>query len=450
MRLHRETSASEAIISAKEALSVAAGWVDELWAQFDSVDWHYLISNRYSEIYADIAWCQATLNDSLRDLLSTLARSKGREFMAHAQELQLGSQSGETLREYADQLRVNSRLAERKRWQAAREAKPDTPLDEVMKTSREAMRNVELARRVIFPRPNAESEVPVLDTVSAFLETHSKTIILDITLSRWGTVGVLFGGKDTAWATSPQIVTLPLTTTKILQPVRNWLSSYFSYLKAPAHARATPRKEWAATADRLLDLLGPALMQPCLDKLADDATEFTLLIAGGSLAGLPLHATRLKNGRYVVETLATVEYLPNISVLSPKAEEPAATTSALCVVSDPFGDLPSTIAECKDVAGFLRQLGAKVSILARSGKELGTAAFAQRGVVVISDAELLNTNPTPARVADLLADKDHFFYSGHGTRSRGRSALVLVGDDGTEALLSEDESCPCQLCELNL
>jgi CHAT domain-containing protein len=439
MRLHRETSSPEAIMSAKEALSVAAGWVDELWAQFDSVDWHYLISDRYSEIYADIAWCQATLHEPLRDLLSTLARSKGREFVAHAQELQLGSQSGETLREYADQLRVDSRLAERKRWQAAREAKPDVPLDEVMRTSREAMRNIELARRVIFPRPSAENEAPVLDTVSAFLETHSKTIILDITLSRWGTVAVLFGGKDTAWAASPQVLTLPLTTSKMLQPVRDWLSSYFSYLKASAHDRATPRKDWAATADRLLDLLGPALMQPCLDKLADDATEFTLLIAGGRLAGLPLHATRLKNGRYVIETLATVEYLPNISVLSPKAEQPVATTSALCVVSDPFGDLPSTIAECKDVADFLMQLGAKVSILARSGKELGTAAFAQRGVAVISGAEVLDTNPTPTRVAELLADKDHFFYSGHGTRSRGQSGLVLVGDDGKEVLLSEDE-----------
>lgn len=426
-------------MSAKEALSVAAGWVDELWAQFDSVDWHYLISDRYSEIYADIAWCQATLHKPLRDLLSTLARSKGREFVAHAQELQLGSQSGETLREYADQLRVDSRLAERRQWQAAREAKPDVPLDEVMRTSREEMRNIELARRVIFARPRVENEASVFDIVSAFLDTHPKTIVLDITLSRWGTVAVLFGGKDTAWGASPQVLTLPLKTSKMLQPIRDWLSSYFSYLKASAHDRATQRKDWAEAADRLLDLLGPALMQPCLDKLADDATEFTLLIAGGRLAGLPLHAARLKNGPYVVETLASVEYLPNVSVLSPKPEQPVVTTSALCVVSDPFEDLPSTTAECKDVADFLMQLGAKVSILARSGKELGTAAFAQRGMAVSSGAEVLDANPTPARVAELLADKDHFFYSGHGTRSRGQSGLVLVGDDGKEVLLSEDE-----------
>lgn len=439
MRLYRETSALDAIISAKEALSMAAGWVDELWTQFDSVDWHYLISERYSEIYADIAWCQATLGDPIRDLLSTVARSKGREFVAHAHELQLGSQSGETLREYADQLRVNSRLAERRRWQASREAKPDVPLDEVMRTSREEMRSIELARRVIFPRPRVENEASVLDTVIAFTDTHPKTIVLDLTLSRWGTVALLFGGKDTAWAESPQVLTLPLSISTMLEPVRGWLSSYFSYLKAPARDRTAPRKEWAEAADRLLALIGPALMRPCLDRLTDDATELTLLIAAGRLAGLPLHAARLKSGRYLAETLAAVEYLPNVSVLSSMPEQPIVTESALCVVSDPFEDLPSTAKECNDVADSLLQIGAKVSILARSGKELGASAFFRRGVTINSEAHVLDTNPTPDRVSELLADKDHFFYSGHGTRSRGQSGLVLVSDEGKEVLLSEDE-----------
>ena len=71
----------------------------------------------------------------MRDLVSMVARSKGREFVAHAQELQLGTDSSEKLSEYADQLRVDSRLAERTRWQASRKAKPDVALDEVMRTS---------------------------------------------------------------------------------------------------------------------------------------------------------------------------------------------------------------------------------------------------------------------------------------------------------------------------
>ena len=234
----------------------AARWVDDLWTQIDSVDWHYLISDRYSEIYADIAWCQATLQEPLRDLVSMVARSKGREFVAHAQELQLGTDSSEKLSEYADQLRVDSRLAERKRWQASRKAKPDIALDEVMRTSTEEMRHVEFARRLLFPRPLVENDVDILDTVEDFLRTHPKTIILDITLSRWGTVAVVFGGRETPWAEGLKVVTLALKTSSIMRPVHEWLSSYFSYLGTSVQDREEPRKEWAAGTDRLLELLG--------------------------------------------------------------------------------------------------------------------------------------------------------------------------------------------------
>ena len=57
------------------------------------------------------------------------------------------------------------------------------------------MRHVELARRLLFPRPLVDTDVDILDIVEDFLQTHPKTIIFDITLSRWGTVAVLFGGK---------------------------------------------------------------------------------------------------------------------------------------------------------------------------------------------------------------------------------------------------------------
>lgn len=439
IRIFNETHALDAVRAAKDVLLTAAGWVDDLWAQIDSVDWHYLISDRYSEIYADIAWCQATLQEPLRDLVAMVARSKGREFVAHAQELQLGTDSSEKLSEYADHLRVNSRLAERKRWQASRKAKPDIALDEVMRTSREEMRHVELARRLLFPRPLVENDVDILDTVEDFLQMHPKTIILDITLSRWGTVGVLFGGKETPWAEGLKVVTLPLKTSSMMRPVHDWLSSYFSYLGTPVQDREEPRKEWAARTDRLLEILGPELMQPCMEHLGEHALEFVLVIAAGRLAGLPLHATRLKDGRFVAETLSAVEYIPNLSVLSPAKEEWNLPKAVLCVVSDPFEDLPSAATECKSVAESLAQDGAKVTVLARTGAASGATAFARRGVTVSSNVELLDASPTPSRVAELMAERDHLFYSGHGTRSGGQSGLVLVNDEGVETLLSEDE-----------
>jgi hypothetical protein len=108
-------------------------------------------------------------------------------------------------------------------------------------------------------------------------------------------------------------------------------------------------------------------------------------------------------------------------------------------MSDPFKDLPSTAMECKAVAESLADAGATVTVLARTGTVSGADAFKERGVPVRSDVEVLDIGPTPMRVAELLAGRDHFFYSGHGTRSGGQSGLVLVDDVGAEALLSEDE-----------
>ena len=180
-------------------------------------------------------------------------------------------------------------------------------------------------------------------------------------------------------------------------------------------------------------------MQPCMDDLRDHALEFVLVIAAGRLAGLPLHATRLKDGRFVAESLSAVEYIPNLSVLSSAQEEWDFPKTALCVVSDPFEDLPSTATECKSVAESLAQGGAEVTVLARTGSASGATAFARRGVTVSSNVEVLDASPTPRRVTELMAERDHFFYSGHGTRSGGQSGLVLVNVEGVETLLSEDE-----------
>ena len=132
MQVFHKANSLDGARAAKDVLLTAAKWVDELWEQIDSVDWHYLISDRYSDVYADIAWCQSVLGDPLEEMVFMAARAKGREFLAHSR-LQFGAKASEKLGEYADQLRVDSRLAERKRWQASRKAKPDIALDQVMR-----------------------------------------------------------------------------------------------------------------------------------------------------------------------------------------------------------------------------------------------------------------------------------------------------------------------------
>ena len=439
MQIFYKTTSLDAVRAAKDVLLTATKWVDKLWEQIDSVGWHYLISDRYSDVYADIAWCQSVLGDPLEEMVFMAARAKGREFLAHSRELQFGAEASEKLGEYADQLRVDSRLAESKRWQASRKAKPDIALDEVMRDSREEMRRAELRRRLLFPRPAEAESVSALAAVEAFLLTHPKSIILDITLSRWGTVALLFGGKDASGIEDHQVITLPLKVSDMMRPVWDWLSNYRKYLGSKGPDREDARAAWADATDRLLELVGPDVMQPCLASLSDSALDFSLIVAAGRLAGLPLHAARLADGRFVAESVGTVEYIPNLSVLSPKQEKWEHPKTALCVVSDPGADLASAAPECDAVAKTLMQSGTKVSVLAIVGRDSGGSAFKRRGVVVAPETEILGELPTPARVADLMSDKEHFFYSGHGTRAGGQSALVLVGEDGNEKLFSEDE-----------
>lgn len=113
--------------------------------------------------------------------------------------------------------------------------------------------------------------------------------------------------------------------------------------------------------------------------------------------------------------------------------------AGLCVVSDPSEDLPSTAAEGESVAASLVQGGADVTVMARRGTTIGAAAFVRRGVTVRSGIKVLDSNPTPERIAGLMPDKDHFFYSGYCTRVDGQSGLIVVNEEGTETLFSEDE-----------
>ena len=105
-------------------------------------------------------------------------------------------------------------------------------------------------------------------------------------------------------------------------------------------------------------------MQPCLTSLGDGTLDFSLIVAAGRLAGLPLHAARLADGRFVAECVGTVEYIPNLSVLSPKQEKWEHPKTALCVVSDPDADLTSAAPECDTILKILMQSGTKVSVLA--------------------------------------------------------------------------------------
>jgi hypothetical protein len=429
-KLHR-------VHDAKKSLSDATAWIEQIWSQVDSVDWRYAVSDRFSSVYADIAWCQAILKEPTIDVVFAVARAKGREFLAHSQELRHSAQVGEDLTDYVDQLRVESRVAERAQWRASREARPDLSVDVQMRETHQQLEAIDLRRRLLFPPPSSLNEEPPIEVVQAFLDIHPSVVIFDITVSRWGTVIFLAGGRGTAEFSGFKIDILPLKGNEVRRWARQWSSAYIDYHTAKGPEREDARVRWAEQTDALLGDLRVNLMEPCLNALHDSNLE--LIISAGRLAGLPLHAVPLAEGRCAMESVGSCTYVPNIAVLAPNESTPERPASALFVVSDVEADLAEAAKECEAAAQQLKQGGTEVTLLAQVGDKLGVEALNLRGINAAKGIKVLQDAPTPTCLSKLLPQTDHFFYSGHGVRGARQSGLVLVGDDGKSSLLSEDD-----------
>jgi tetratricopeptide (TPR) repeat protein len=422
---------------AEKTLQQAIGWIEIVWAQVDSVQWRFEVSDRFSNVYAEIAWCQATLGEAPEVIAFALARSKGREFMSHSAESRRSLQMEGGLGEFMDQLRVESREAERSRWEAAKRSRLDVDVNEAVQTSRQKLMDIELRRRLLFPPPSDESDQPPLGSVEAFLKIHPKSLILDFTVSRWGTVVLLAGGRETGPFAGYSIEALFVPSTAVSVWVDRWSSAYFEYLKAPELERDDARVRWAKQTEALLMELSQNLMQPCLRQELSPGME--LIIVAGRLAGLPFHAATLMDGRYAAEAFDSVTYCPNISVLSPDILSWQKPSSPMFVVSDREGDLISAARECQLAIETIGSKGAGVKIFAQVGPVVGRAAFSARGIKLAADIDVNESAPTPERLAEFLPGADHFFYSGHGARRADQSGLVVADNNGEPTMFSEND-----------
>lgn len=422
---------------AEQILQQAIGWIEIVWAQVDSVQWRFEVSDRFSNVYAEIAWCQATLGKAPEVIAFALARSKGREFMSHSAESRRSLQIEGGLGEFIDQLRVESREAERSRWEAAKKSRLDVDVNETVQASQQQLRDIELRRRLLFPPPSDESNQPPLSSVEAFLETHPKSLILDLTVSRWGTVILVAGGRETGPFAGYSIQVLPVPSTAVRIWVDQWSSAYFEYLQAPVLEKDEARAQWAKQTDDLLTELSQNLIQPCLPAEIVPGTE--LIVVAGRLAGLPLHATTLTDGRYAAEAFDSVTFCPNISVLSPDILSWQRPSSPMFVVSDREGDLISAARECYLAIEKIGSNGAGTKIFAQVGPSVGRAAFSARGITLAADVDVIESAPTPERLAEFIPGADHFFYSGHGVRRADESGLVVVDSNGEPTMFSEND-----------
>ena len=219
--------------------------------------------------------------------------------------------------------------------------------------------------------------------------------------------------------------------------VDQWSSAYFDYLQAPLLERDDARVRWARQTDDLLAELSRNLMHPCLPP--EIAPGIELIIVGGRFAGLPFHAATLADGRYAAEAFDSVTYCPNISVLSREILSWQKPSCPMFVVSDPARDLISAAKECQVVIEKIGSKSTGVTIFAQVGAITGRAAFSERGITLPADVDIVESAPTPERLAEFIPSADHFFYSGHGARRADQSGLVVVDDNGHPTMFSEND-----------
>jgi CHAT domain-containing protein len=109
------------------------------------------------------------------------------------------------------------------------------------------------------------------------------------------------------------------------------------------------------------------------------------------------------------------------------------------VLSDLEGDLRLAAKECQLAIEKIGSTGAAVKVFAQVGPAIGRAAFSDRGITLAADVDVVESAPTPERLAEFMPGADHFFYSGHGARRADQSGLVVVNTDGEPTMFSEND-----------
>ncbi len=104
-----------------------------------------------------------------------------------------------------------------------------------------------------------------------------------------------------------------------LQAHLGWLSSSAD-TKASAEASANARERWFSSIDRVLGVLGRELLTPVAGRLQELGAKRVVLIPGGVLGYLPLHAAPLADGSRFGDVFE-VYYSPSANLLKRSLEQ---------------------------------------------------------------------------------------------------------------------------------
>ncbi len=401
-QLRQYADAGDAAVLTRGAvvLEQAALVAERRWATRRPGEPQQELSAMLDGVYGDLAWFQARLGRPVEQLLRTVTRAKRYRSTPSLRTLRVRTERSSMLSPaYFDPF--------------ARRLPPTPPS--------------------ISSRANRGPSAAELRTqVEAFVAAEPEALVLDLTLTRWGTVVVA------ADATGLTYGTLSLTRDTVRRWVwgqtvaPGWWSCYLGYCRARERgdeATAAEReKAWRAAGTVLARELGRRLFEPLGTSIGRSLDGRLVIVAAGRLSGLPLAAAR------VGEQVVLAQRVKGLAQIASVADLPAGPLAvprpsrALCVLADPeASDGGDRVEELRDVVRLLASARADVEVLAQLGETKGEAVYRPTQAKTKERTTVGDETPAVEAVSRRVGAIDHLFYGGLG-HERG---LMLVSPSGS-------------------
>ena len=416
---------AEQLARCEQLLDEAQEHAEKLWRAQPTIEWR--LSQAYVTVVSgELAWVKSARGAPVEELIRVACLAKDREFLEHTKLL-----AAQTVVDAADEASTRARRLEMSRWQAQNDAAPTESVLQTHNEVRDAIAEARVTEALLVGRYDEVDGEAVRARIAGFFAVQPNAVVLDLTVSRWGTVVIALSAR------TQRVIRVPLTTVELdafLSQANGWATVYERWRDAGELEKPEAWRAWQAATHDLLAMLQRTLLQPVLDELGP-LGDCELVIVPGTLAGLPLHAVPIAGGGRLVDAAKSVAYAVSAARLPTEAPVWHSPPEVLCMLCDPPREgrkpLLESPLEIGRVAQRLAQSGSAVRVVASVGGATGRNAHAalQSDLFAVSDKA-----PSPETFVEMVPEVSALIYSGHGFSS----GLLLANADGSpERLMRE-------------
>ena len=404
-----------------------------------------VLSNLLGPVYAQLLWLRAAEPDvQVQELFELSSHAKAAQ--AATQQLEAMREEHETppwLRESLRKRRAALRQVEALRWSQQTEAVPGQSLFDDISAAVALRKEVEeeVSTSALGTYERVREDAGVTHVIKAFSTAFPDRWLLDVTVSRWGTVALLRqpGAED-----HTVVQRLPLSRSDLDRWLwsasvdgnapKPWMLAYQDYCQCTAHLPLR-RADLERSTQHLIDQLSQCIFEPILANVSTVIRGKRLVFSGGALTSLPVHAARV-GGVPLFSLLRGLARVQNASLLPRSTRQAPAVPGALCIVceTDNPPRLREAPSEVVKVGDLLSERGWEVTFVASVGGLTGHNLLRSLKLVPQPTVTVLERHPTPAWFAEAVQAFDHIVFAGHGSSGGHNGPSLHLADSAGAAV----------------